>query len=65
MILQLTSRPPIAQVLPRAMMARSIIVQRLVKSQVHIGGQSNIINPSYAYCDFTAKRQRMGPCAGA
>jgi hypothetical protein len=45
--------------------ADSIIVQRLVKSQVHIGGQSNIINPSYAYCDFTAKRHRTGPCAGA
>jgi hypothetical protein len=47
------------------LMAGGIIVQRLVKSQVHIGGQSNIMNPSYGYCDFTAKRHRTGPCAGA
>jgi hypothetical protein len=44
---------------------RHLGVQRLVKSQAHIGGQSNIINPSYSYRDFTAKRHRMAPCAGA
>jgi hypothetical protein len=65
MILPLILCPADRRDLPAAMMARDIIVQRLVRSQAHIGGQSNIINPSYSYCDFTAKRQRMAPCAGA
>jgi hypothetical protein len=47
------------------MMASGIIAQRLVKPQVYIGGQNNIINPGYAHCDFTAKRHRTGPYAGA